>query len=86
VEKGGTYGGIDYMVLPPKLTGVDAKIIALMGKWFPTGAHKVGATYGCLAPSLVTGQFDSTAMKAVWPSTGNYCRGGAYVASLLACE
>lgn len=83
---GGEYGGINYMVLPPELTGVRAKIIALVGKWFPTGAHKVGATYGCLAPSLVTGQFDSTSMKAVWPSTGNYCRGGAYVASLLACE
>ena len=85
-ETGGGYGDVNYMVLPPELTGVRAKIIALVGKWFPTGAHKVGATYGCLAPSLVTGQFDSTSMKAVWPSTGNYCRGGAYVASLLACD
>jgi len=86
VVQGGGYGGVNYMVLPSELTGVKAKIIALVGKWFPTGAHKVGATFGCLAPRLITGQFDPTKQKAVWPSTGNYCRGGAYVASLLACE
>jgi cysteine synthase len=63
---------------PPSLTGVPARIICLVGKWFPTGAHKVGATFGCLVPRLVTGQFDPTTQKAVWPSTGNYCRGGAY--------
>ena len=57
-----------------------------MGKWFPTGAHKVGAAFGCLVPRLVTGQFDPTTQKAVWPSTGNYCRGGAYDSALLACH
>ncbi len=57
-----------------------------MGKWFPTGAHKVGATFGCLVPRLITGQFDPTIHKAVWPSTGNYCRGGAYVSNLLGCS
>ena len=86
VPFGGGFDGVNYMVLPSELTGVDAKIIALVGKWFPTGAHKVGATFGCLAPRLITGQFDPTRQKAVWPSTGNYCRGGAYVAALLACE
>lgn len=85
-EKGGLFGGVNYLELPKELTGVDARIIALVGKWFPTGAHKVGATYGCLAPSLVTGNFDSTAQKAVWPSTGNYCRGGAYNSALLNCD
>ena len=63
-----------------------ARIIALVGKWFPTGAHKVGATYGCLAPALVTGAFDSTRQKAAWPSTGNYCRGGAFNSALLGCQ
>ena len=58
----------------------------LVGKWFPTGAHKVGAAFSCLVPRLVTGQFDPTTQKAVWPSTGNYCRGGAYDSALLACE
>jgi cysteine synthase len=84
--RGGGFNGVNYLVLPGELTGVEARIIALVGKWFPTGAHKVGATSGCLIPALVTGQFDPTTQKAVWPSTGNYCRGGAYVASLLACE
>lgn len=85
-EKGGDFGGVNHIVLPSELTGVKAKIVALVGRWFPTGAHKVGATYGCLAPRLVTGQFDPITMKAVWPSTGNYCRGGAYVSSLLGCK
>jgi cysteine synthase len=57
-----------------------------VGKWFPTGAHKVGAAFGCLVPRLVTGQFDPSSQKAVWPSTGNYCRGGAYDSALLGCE
>jgi cysteine synthase len=86
VKTGGQYGGVNFMELPPALTGVPARIVALVGKWFPTGAHKVGATFGCLVPRLVTGQFDPTSQKAVWPSTGNYCRGGAYNAALLGCE
>ncbi len=85
-EFGGEFNGVNYMVLPKSLTGVDARIIVLVGKWFPTGAHKVGASFGCLVPRLVTGQFDPVTQKAVWPSTGNYCRGGAYDANLLACE
>jgi len=85
-EEGGRFGGVNYIELPKSLTGVDARIIALVGKWFPTGAHKVGATFGCLVPRLVTGQFDPITQKAVWPSTGNYCRGGAYNSTLLACE
>ncbi len=84
--KGGLYGKVNYLELPKQLTGVSARIIALVGKWFPTGAHKVGASFGCLAPRLVTGQFDPTSQKAVWPSTGNYCRGGAYNSALLSCE
>ncbi len=83
---GGGFGGVNYLELPSSLTGVPARIIALVGKWFPTGAHKVGAAFGCLVPRLVTGQFDPTKQKAVWPSTGNYCRGGAYDSALLACE
>ena len=86
VPFGGGFGGVNYLDLPKALTGVDARIIVLVGKWFPTGAHKVGAAFGCLVPRLVTGQFDPTTQKAVWPSTGNYCRGGAYDSALLACE
>lgn len=83
---GGGFDGVNYLELPSELTGVEARIVLVIGKWFPTGAHKVGAAFGCLAPTLVTGQFDPTTQKAVWPSTGNYCRGGAYDSNLLACE
>ena len=86
VTSGGGYTGVNYLELPKELTGVDARIVVVVGKWFPTGAHKVGAAFGCLVPRLVTGQFDPTTQKAVWPSTGNYCRGGAYDSNLLACE
>jgi cysteine synthase len=86
VAKGGGFGKVNYWELPSSLTGVDARIIVLVGKWFPTGAHKVGAAFGCLVPRLVTGQFDPTTQKAVWPSTGNYCRGGAYDSALLGCQ
>ena len=83
---GGEFNGVNYIELPKSFTGVEARIICLVGKWFPTGAHKVGASFGCLVPRLVTGQFDPETQKAVWPSTGNYCRGGAYDSTLLACE
>jgi cysteine synthase A len=86
VPKGGGFGFVNYMEFPESLTGVPARIIGLVGKWFPTGAHKVGAAFGCLVPRLITGQFDPTSQKAVWPSTGNYCRGGAYDSTLLACD
>jgi len=86
VEFGGGFGNVNTMEIPSEISGVDARIIALVGKWFPTGSHKVGATFGCLVPRLVTGQFDPTSQKAVWPSTGNFCRGGAYNATLLGCE
>ncbi|MCB0164963.1 MAG: pyridoxal-phosphate dependent enzyme [Anaerolineae bacterium] len=86
VANGGGYGPVTFLEFPKALTGVDARIIAPVGKWFPTGAHKVGAAFGCLVPRLVTGQFDPTTQKAVWPSTGNYCRGGAYDSALLGCQ
>ena len=63
-----------------------ARIVALVGKYFPTGAHKVGATFGPLVSRMVTGEFDPTTQKAVWPSTGNYCRGGAFNSYLLGCD
>ncbi|MDR0377783.1 MAG: pyridoxal-5-phosphate-dependent protein subunit beta [Spirochaetaceae bacterium] len=85
-ESGGLFGGPNFIELPRALTGVDARIICMTGKFFPTGCHKVGAAFGCLVPRLVTGQFDATRQKAVWPSTGNYCRGGAFNSKLLAVD
>jgi len=84
-EKGGQFGNVNYFELPREITGTKARIAGIVGKWFPTGAHKVGAAYSCLVPELVTGRFDPTTKKAVWPSTGNYCRGGAYISKLLSC-
>ncbi len=86
VKFGGGFGGVNYIELPKEITGVDARILMLIGKFFPTGAHKVGATFGPLVEKLVSGEFDPTTQKALWPSTGNYCRGGAYDSYLLGCE
>ncbi|MCH8880734.1 MAG: pyridoxal-phosphate dependent enzyme [Planctomycetes bacterium] len=85
IETGGGFNDGNWIEFPPELTGVPARIIGLVGKFFPTGSHKVGAGFGCLAPRLVTGQFDPTSQKAVWPSTGNFCRGGAFDCALLGC-
>jgi cysteine synthase len=85
-EKGGLFNQGNWLEFPPELTGVNARIIGLIGKYFPTGAHKVGAGFGCLVPRLVSGEFDPSTQKAVWPSTGNFCRGGAFDCALLACK
>ena len=85
VESGGDFGGVNYIEIPSALTGIQARILMLVGKFFPTGSHKVGATFGPLVEKLIGGEFDPTRQKALWPSTGNYCRGGAYNARLLAC-
>ncbi len=81
----GLFGDVNYLEIPKEITGVKARIFGLVGKYFPTGAHKVGAAFGCLVPRLVSGEFDPTVHKAVWPSTGNYCRGGAFDCALLGC-
>jgi len=77
----------EHLVLPPELTGVRATIALALGNRFPMiRAHKVLAAYGCLAPRIVTGQFDPTSHKALWPSTGNYCRGGVAISRILGCR
>lgn len=83
--KTGLFGGVNFLEIPRELTGVKARIIGIIGKYFPTGAHKVGAAFGCLVPRLVSGEFDPEVHKAVWPSTGNFCRGGAFDCRLLDC-
>jgi cysteine synthase len=83
--KTGGFDGVNYFEIPKAISGVDAHIVGIIGKYFPTGAHKVGAAFGCLVPRLVSGEFDPEKHKAVWPSTGNYCRGGAFDCRLLDC-
>ena len=85
VKFGGGFGEVNYLEIPKELSGVNARIIILVGKYFPTGSHKVGATFGPLVEKLIRGAFDPTTQKALWPSTGIYCRGGAYDSYLLAC-
>jgi cysteine synthase len=76
-----------HVVLPREITGVDARIVVAIGDRFPMiNAHKVLATYACLAPRVITGQFDPTHHRAIWPSTGNYCRGGVAVSRIMGCR
>lgn len=84
-RKSGLFGSVNFLEIPPEITGVRARVLGLIGKYFPTGAHKVGAAFGCLVPRLMSGEFNPSRHKAVWPSTGNFCRGGAFVSSLLDC-
>jgi cysteine synthase len=81
----GAFGGVNFLEIPECISGVPTPIVGLIGKYFPTGAHKVGAAFGCLVPRLVSGEFNPDVHKAVWPSTGNFCRGGAFDCSLLGC-
>jgi cysteine synthase len=77
----------EHLVVPPELSGVEATIVLLLGNRFPMiRAHKVLAAYACLAPRLVTGQFDPTTDRAVWPSTGNYARGGVAISRIMGCR
>jgi cysteine synthase len=68
-----------YVVLPKELTGVDANIIYLYGSEFPSESHKVGATYSILMELVLKGEVDPSYHTLVWPSTGNYGIGGAWV-------
>ncbi len=75
----------EHVVLPTSLTGVESPIIVVFGDRFPMiTAHKVLAAYACLAPRVVTGQFDPTRHRAIWPSTGNYARGGIAISRIMA--
>ena len=88
-----TWDGVQWAVvpehieLPSELTGVDARIVMAFGNRFPMiKAHKVLAAYACLVPRIVSGQFDPTRHRAVWPSTGNYARGGVAISRLMQCR
>ena len=81
----GAFGSVNALEIPTQLSGVPARIVGLVGERFPTGTHKVGAAFGCLVPRLVAGEFDPVTQRAVWPSTGNYCRGGVFDSALLGC-
>ncbi len=70
---------IYHFVLPKELTGVDANIVVLYGNEFPSGSHKVGAAYSVIIEKQLFGEVDPNVHTLVWPSTGNYGIGGAYI-------
>ncbi len=77
----------EHVVLPSALTGVASPVIVVFGEPFPMiTAHKVLAAYACLAPRVITGQFDPTTHRAIWPSTGNYARGGVAISRIMGCR
>ncbi|MDW3221203.1 MAG: pyridoxal-phosphate dependent enzyme [Acidimicrobiales bacterium] len=87
LDGSGPIGVPDHVELPPEMTGVDARIVLAFGNRFPMiGAHKVLAAYACLVARLVTGRFDPTADRAIWPSTGNYARGGIAISRIMGCR
>jgi cysteine synthase A len=70
---------IPHVVLPRELTGVDANIVVMIARHFPTGAHKVGPAYSCLIEKQIAGELQPGRDRLVFPSTGNYGIGGAWV-------
>ena len=84
VQKGGLYQALpNFIEIPKEIHGLKCRILMICGKYFPTGSHKVGASYGPLVTRLTTGLFSPKVHKALWPSTGNYCRGGAFNSALM---
>ncbi len=87
LDGSGPHAVPDYVELPSELTGVEARILLAFGNRFPMiTAHKVLAAYACLVPRLITGRFDPTVNRAVWPSTGNYARGGIAISRIMQCR
>jgi cysteine synthase A len=77
---------IRYHVIPREMTGVDTNIVVLHSVHFPTGSHKVGAAYSVLIEKELFGEVDPSVNTLVWPSTGNYGIGGAFVGCRMGFE
>lgn len=72
-------GTIPHVVLPKALTGVDAPIVVMSSAHFPTGSHKVGPAFSCLREKVLRDGASVADHQLVFPSTGNYGIGGAWV-------
>ena len=72
-------GAVPFTVLPEALTGVRAPIVVLSGRKFPTGSHKVGPAYSILVEKQLDGECTPGDETLVFPSTGNFGIGGAWV-------
>lgn len=73
----------NYFVLPKSFTNTKANIVVMFAKNFPSGSHKVGPTYSVLTEKTVDNEVNPLTHRLVWPSTGNYGVGGAFVSSRM---
>lgn len=71
------------IVLPKEMTGVEANIVVLLGRDFPSGSHKVGPAYATLIEGCVDGTIIPGEHTILGPSTGNFGIGTAYICNLM---
>lgn len=76
-------GQVVHRVLPKALTGVDCNIVVMSALHFPTGSHKVGPAFSVLREKLLDGEITQDGSTLVFPSTGNFGIGGAWVGPRL---
>ena len=74
---------VNKIVLPKELTGVDANIVVLLGKYFPSGSHKVGPAYSTLMEGCVDNDIIPGKHTILGPSTGNFGIGVAYITNVM---
>jgi len=78
----GPDNAIRHVVLPSALTGVAANIVVLIGRYFPSGSHKVGPAYTTLMEGELSGEIQPGRSTMIGPSTGNFGIGVAYISKL----
>ncbi|TNF07849.1 MAG: pyridoxal-phosphate dependent enzyme [Bacillota bacterium] len=74
---------VNHIILPKEMTGVDANIIVLVGKYFPSGSHKVGPAYSTLIEGCVDHDIIPGKHTILGPSTGNFGIGVSYICNLM---
>ena len=73
---------VEALVLPKELTGVQANIVVLSGRNFPSGSMKVGPAYVTLAEHEAMDGLRPGDKAVIGPSTGNFGIGTAYISRL----
>ena len=81
-----TDNNVRKVILPPELTGIDANVVVLLGKYFPSGSHKVGPAYSTLIEGCVDGTILPGEHTILGPSTGNFGIGVSYICNLMGYE
>ncbi|MEN6460370.1 MAG: pyridoxal-phosphate dependent enzyme [Syntrophomonas sp.] len=76
-------GEVQKVVLPKQLTGTEANIVVMLGKYFPSGSHKVGPAYATLIEGCVDGEILPGEHTILGPSTGNFGIGVSYICGLM---